>query len=66
VGAIVADAAAQPTHWNYKVTYYHDQLRMMHRWDSPEFACPSLNAYYTQVALYILKRKLGSLSKVLK
>jgi hypothetical protein len=46
VGVIVADAAAQPTHWNYKVTYYHDQLQRMNRWDSPEFSCPSLNAYY--------------------
>jgi hypothetical protein len=46
VGVIVADAAAQPTHWNYKVTYYHEQLHKMHRWDNPEFICPSLNAYY--------------------
>eukprot|EP00931_Biecheleriopsis_adriatica_P079225 TRINITY_DN52628_c0_g1_i1.p1 TRINITY_DN52628_c0_g1~~TRINITY_DN52628_c0_g1_i1.p1 ORF type:complete len:417 (+),score=52.83 TRINITY_DN52628_c0_g1_i1:49-1299(+) len=46
VGVLVADAAAQPTHWNYKVTYYHDQLKRLNRWDSPEFVCPSLNAYY--------------------
>lgn len=46
VGLIVADAAAQPTHWNYKVTYYHDQLKRLNRWDNPEFVSPSLNAYY--------------------
>jgi len=46
VGLIVADAAAQPTHWNYKVTYYHDQLKVLNRWENPEFVCPSLNAYY--------------------
>lgn len=46
VGVIVADAAAQPTHWNYKTTYYHDQLKQLNRWENPEFLCPSLNAYY--------------------
>lgn len=46
VGVIVADAAAQPTHWNYKVTYYHNQLKQLNRWEKPEFSCPSLNAYY--------------------
>jgi hypothetical protein len=46
VGVVVADAAAQPTHWNYKVSYYHDQLRKISRWDAPEFVCPSLNGYY--------------------
>ena len=46
VGALVADAAAQPTHWNYKVTYYQDALRQAHRWDAPEFLTPSMNAYY--------------------
>lgn len=46
LGVIVADAAAQPTHWNYKVTYYHNQLKQMNRWKTPEFICPSLNAYY--------------------
>ena len=46
VGTLVADAAAQPTHWNYKVTYYQDALRQAHRWENPEFITPSLNAYY--------------------
>lgn len=46
VGSLVADAASQPTHWNYKVTYYQDALRQAHRWDNPEFITPSLNAYY--------------------
>lgn len=46
VGVLVADAAAQPTHWNYKVTYYHEALKNLGRWDSPEFLRPSLNAYY--------------------
>lgn len=46
VGGLVADAAAQPTHWNYKVTYYQDSLKQAHRWDTPEFLTPSHNAYY--------------------
>lgn len=46
VGTLVADAAAQPTHWNYKVTYYHEALRSLGRWEEPEFVVPSLNAYY--------------------
>lgn len=46
VGCLVADAAAQPTHWNYKVTYYQDALRRANRWESPEFITPSMNAYY--------------------
>ena len=46
VGALVADAAAQPTHWNYKVTYYQDALKQAHRWETPEFLVPSHNAYY--------------------
>ncbi len=46
VGGLVADSAAQPTHWNYKVTYYQDALRQAHRWDTPEFLTPSHNAYY--------------------
>lgn len=46
VGMLVADAAAQPTHWNYKVTYYQDALRDAGRWETPEFITPSMNAYY--------------------
>eukprot|EP00746_Dinoflagellata_sp_MGD_P028917 gnl/MRDRNA2_/MRDRNA2_168426_c0_seq1.p1 gnl/MRDRNA2_/MRDRNA2_168426_c0~~gnl/MRDRNA2_/MRDRNA2_168426_c0_seq1.p1 ORF type:complete len:450 (+),score=80.43 gnl/MRDRNA2_/MRDRNA2_168426_c0_seq1:74-1351(+) len=46
VGMLVADAAAQPTHWNYKVTYYQDALKQAGRWDAPEFITPSMNAYY--------------------
>jgi len=42
----VADAAAQPTHWNYKVTYYHAALRDRGCWEAPEFTSPSMNAYY--------------------
>jgi hypothetical protein len=46
VGSLVADAAAQPTHWNYKVTYYHSALKEMGAWDCPEFLTPSINTYY--------------------
>eukprot|EP00747_Dinoflagellata_sp_TGD_P183904 gnl/TRDRNA2_/TRDRNA2_39110_c0_seq2.p1 gnl/TRDRNA2_/TRDRNA2_39110_c0~~gnl/TRDRNA2_/TRDRNA2_39110_c0_seq2.p1 ORF type:complete len:422 (+),score=70.71 gnl/TRDRNA2_/TRDRNA2_39110_c0_seq2:75-1340(+) len=46
VGCLTADAAAQPTHWNYKVTYYQDHLKQANRWETPEFITPSLNAYY--------------------
>lgn len=46
VGCLVADAAAQPTHWNYKVTYYQDALKDAGRWENPEFISPSMNAYY--------------------
>jgi len=46
VGSLVADAAAQPTHWNYKQTYYHASLKDMGAWDCPEFLTPSINAYY--------------------
>jgi hypothetical protein len=46
VGCLVADAAAQPTHWNYKISYFHESLRNRNRWDAPEFLRPSLNTYY--------------------
>jgi len=46
VGCLVADAAAQPTHWNYKLTYFHEDLKSHGRWSTPEFLRPSLNTYY--------------------
>jgi ADP-ribosylglycohydrolase len=46
IGALVADAAAQPTHWNYKVTYYQAELKARGRWDEPEFMRESMNAFY--------------------
>eukprot|EP00931_Biecheleriopsis_adriatica_P089827 TRINITY_DN63902_c0_g1_i1.p1 TRINITY_DN63902_c0_g1~~TRINITY_DN63902_c0_g1_i1.p1 ORF type:complete len:472 (-),score=69.54 TRINITY_DN63902_c0_g1_i1:581-1996(-) len=46
VGCLVADAAAQPTQWNYKVPYFHETLRSRDRWEAPEFVKPSLNAWY--------------------
>jgi len=46
VGCLVGDAAAQPTHWNYKPTYFHEDLRRHGRWSNPEFLRPSLNTYY--------------------
>jgi ADP-ribosylglycohydrolase len=46
VGALVADAAAQPTHWNYKISYFHDDLWRRNRWYTPEFLRPSMNTYY--------------------
>ncbi|CAD7966733.1 unnamed protein product [Amoebophrya sp. A120] len=46
VGLLTADAAAQPTHWNYKVTYYHRNLKDLNRFETPEFLCPSQNQYY--------------------
>lgn len=46
LGCLVADAAAQPTHWNYKPTYFEDALRRRNRWENPEFLRPSLNVYY--------------------
>lgn len=46
IGCLVGDAAAQPTHWNYKLTYFHDELQKNGRWDNPEFMRPSMNTYY--------------------
>lgn len=46
IGCLVADAAAQPTHWNYKLSYFHEDLRKRNRWDNPEFLRPSANTYY--------------------
>lgn len=46
VGCLLADAAAQPTHWNYKISYFHEDLRRRNRWDNPEFLRPSMNTYY--------------------
>mmetsp|Transcript_86529 Transcript_86529/g.253289 ORF Transcript_86529/g.253289 Transcript_86529/m.253289 type:complete len:428 (-) Transcript_86529:698-1981(-) len=46
IGLLVADAASQPTHWNYKVTYYHAALKERGCWEAPEFTSPSMNAYY--------------------
>ncbi|CAD7950397.1 unnamed protein product [Amoebophrya sp. A25] len=46
VGLLTADAAAQPTHWNYKISYYHQYLKGIHRFDNPEFLCPTQNQYY--------------------
>merc|ERR1719343_1567301 len=46
VGCLLADAAAQPTHWNYKLSYFHDDLQRRNRWNTPEFLRPSLNTYY--------------------
>merc|ERR1740117_111319 len=46
VGCLVADAAAQPTQWNYKVPYFHQELCERSRWDDPEFMRPSLNTFY--------------------
>mmetsp|Transcript_85619 Transcript_85619/g.266230 ORF Transcript_85619/g.266230 Transcript_85619/m.266230 type:complete len:437 (+) Transcript_85619:104-1414(+) len=46
VGSLVADAAAQPTHWNYAQKPYQERLRHMGRWENPEFLRPSINAFY--------------------
>lgn len=46
VGCLIGDAAAQPTHWNYKQSYFHEELRKRDRFDNPEFLRPSLNTYY--------------------
>jgi hypothetical protein len=46
VGCLIGDAAAQPTHWNYKQSYFHDDLRKRERFNNPEFLRPSLNTYY--------------------
>lgn len=46
VGCLLGDAAAQPTHWNYKLSYFHEDLRRRNRFETPEFLRPSLNTYY--------------------
>jgi len=46
LGSLVADAAAQPTHWNYKISYFHDELRKRGHWEAPEFMKPSMNDFY--------------------
>lgn len=46
VGCLVGDAAAQPTHWNYKHSYFQEDLRKRNRFENPEFLRPSLNTYY--------------------
>lgn len=46
VGSLVADAAAQPTHWNYSQKPYQEKLQQMGRWEKPEFLRPSINAFY--------------------
>eukprot|EP00392_Amoebophrya_sp_AT5.2_P017830 g18251.t1 len=46
VGLLVADAAAQPTHWNYKITYFHNLLKAQNRFERPEFLIPTQNQYY--------------------
>jgi len=46
VGSLVADAAAQPTQWNYNVPEFQEQLQSQGKWDEPEFARPSLNGWY--------------------
>merc|ERR1712054_328421 len=38
--------AAQPTHWNYKQSYFHDTLQKRDHFQTPEFLRPSLNTYY--------------------
>lgn len=46
VGCLLGDAAAQPTHWNYKISYFHADLQDRGRWETPEFLRPSMNTYY--------------------
>jgi len=46
IGALVADAAAQPTHWNYKTDALRAALADKGRFDNPEFMSPSMNKFY--------------------
>ena len=44
LGAILGDAAAQTSHWNYDRTVFHAKLRSAQRYDTPEFF--PCNSYY--------------------
>ena len=44
LGAIVGDAAAQTSHWNYDRKVFHAKLRSAQRYDTPEFF--PCNSYY--------------------
>ena len=41
LGAIVGDAAAQTSHWNYDRSAFHAKLRSEGRFQTPEFSDPT-------------------------
>lgn len=47
LGACVADAAAQPLHWNYDTKKLDEKLQNADKHENPEFLHPSGNPFYT-------------------
>eukprot|EP00656_Telonema_subtile_P002975 TRINITY_DN11371_c0_g1_i1.p1 TRINITY_DN11371_c0_g1~~TRINITY_DN11371_c0_g1_i1.p1 ORF type:complete len:302 (-),score=86.31 TRINITY_DN11371_c0_g1_i1:516-1421(-) len=47
LGGLVADAAAQTTHWRYDVPAFHEALQQAEALEAPEFAWPALNTSYS-------------------